>query len=149
MRPGGPRLRVAEIESVISADGHVVSVERLVTGRHLSEQHSGSKRVVTQATVYRLGEVLDALAQVPQDAVLSGLPILFGLLILPGEPPFGPGADFAASWTDLVGHRVAPVAEAFDDAMGGSLTSIVDQVRGGVVEPPGATHRPRPRRPHP
>jgi hypothetical protein len=35
------RLRLAEIERVISVDGHTVSVERFVAGRRLSEQPSG------------------------------------------------------------------------------------------------------------
>src|SRR5689334_23049957 len=79
------RLRLAEIERVVSVDGHAVSVERLVAGRRLSVEPSGSQRTVTRATIDGLGDALDALAAVPGDPALSSLSIL------PGEPPFGPG----------------------------------------------------------
>ena len=109
------RLRLAEIERVLSVDGHTVSVERLVAGRRLSEQPSGGQRTVTRATIDGLGDALDALAGVPRDPALSSLSIL------PGELPFGAGAAFPESLAGLVRRRVAPVADALDAALGGTL----------------------------
>ena len=107
------RLRLAEIERVISVDGHTVSVERFVAGRRLSQQPSGGQRTVTRATIDGLGDALDALAGVPMDPALSCLSVL------PGESPFGPGAAFPESLAGLVRRRVPPVADALDAAFGG------------------------------
>ena len=122
------RLRLAEIERVLSVDGHTVSVERLVAGRRLSEQPSGGQRTVTRATIDGLGDALDALAGVPRDPALSSLPIL------PGESPFGPGAPFPESLAGLVRRRVAPVADALDAALGGTLASTLAQVQDELSE---------------
>ena len=122
------RLRLAEIERVVSVDGHTVSVERFVAGRRLSEQPSGGQRTVTRATIDGLGDALDALAGVPRDPALSSLSIL------PGESPFGPGAAFPESLAGLVRRRVPPVADALDAALGGTLASTLAQVQDELSE---------------
>ena len=126
------RLRVAQIEYVGSVDGHTVSIERFVAGRHLGAEPGGAQRTVTRATINGLGDALDALAAVQGHPALSSLPIL------PGEPPFGPGAVFAEALAHLVRRRVEPVAEALDDALGGTLPSTMAQVRDEL-----STLRPR------
>jgi len=126
------RLRVAEIGHVGSVDGHTVSIERFIAGRYLGAQPGGAQRTVTRATINGLGDALDALAAVPGHPALSSLPIL------PGEPPFGPGAVFAEALAHLVRRRVAPVAKALDDALGGTLSATLAQVWDEL-----ATLRPR------
>lgn len=116
----GGQLRVAQIDEVRTAQGHVVSVEHLVAGSPLGGR-AGTRPPPSQHVAARLGDALAALAATPDHPALTSLPML------PGEPIVEEATSFTQMLCALVPRRVAPVASALDDTLRGGLDRVLNR----------------------
>ncbi|MFB9312134.1 phosphotransferase family protein [Nocardioides plantarum] len=126
--------QVLEVLDPSDTGGVTVTIEAHLPGAQLGRAYAdgdgdGEPLPVDAARVDHLVAVLAALASVEPTAAMSGLPVL------PDEPPFAAGGDFAEQLAALVERRVAqargPLMAAVPDL--GPVTRATVRALGGLA----------------
>lgn len=124
------------IVNLMEVDGHLITVERRLTGDPVW-QPDGSSPELTTSDIDAMTEALATLAAIPASPALRALPMLAD------EPPFHPSAPFEQDLADLVTRRVTRFEDALAAAhpdLNGTASGTVAALRGLTPAAPTLVH---------